>query len=116
MIVNIKNFKVYKKIGVYDWEQEIDREIIINLKIETDYTKSLFSDDLKDAIDYHQITEIIKNLINKKSYKLIESMANDILSEIMKDVRIKNCQIEVDKVGAVENLDSFSVILSKVRL
>ena len=42
-------------------------------------------------------------------------MAQDVLNEVMKDDRIKNCQIEIDKVGAVENLDSFSITLSKER-
>lgn len=115
MIIKIKNLKLKTIIGIYDFEQSIDREIIINAKIKTNHTKSLESDDIKDAIDYDQITNKIKNIVKNNRYKLIEKLTQAIMDEIMQDTRITECKLEIDKVGAVEDLESFSITITQSR-
>ncbi len=113
MIIKIKNLKLHTKIGVFDWEKNVDREIIINAEMSTNSTKSLYSDDISDAIDYNQITSKIKNLVATNNFDLVEKMAQTIMDGILEDKRIKKCTLEIDKVGAVENLQSFAVIIEQ---
>lgn len=113
MIIKIKNLKLHTKIGVFDWEKTIDREMIINVEITTNLTKSLHSDDISDTIDYYQITSKIKNLVANNSFKLVERMAQTLMDGILEDKRINKCKLEIDKVGAVENLDSFAITIEQ---
>ena len=115
MIIKIKNFKFTSILGIYEWEEKIQREIIINAKIETDYDQARFTNNIKDTIDYHELITKIKNLLNSKKFKLIEEMVQQTLDLIMEDKRIKKCEVEIDKVGIVENVDSFSITLSQER-
>lgn len=115
MLIKIKNLRLKTILGVYDWEENIDREIIINAEIQTDLIDSLKSDDIADTIDYDSIIATIKNLITKKRFKLIEKMAAELINEIMQDQRIKRCKLEIDKVGVVEGVDSFSVTIEQER-
>ncbi len=115
MIIKIKNLKIKTIIGLYKWEDSIDREIIINVEIDTDFTKSLVSDDIVDAIDYDLIIVKIRNVIAKKRFKLVEKMAQEIIDSIMEDHRIKRCRLEIDKVGAVKDVESFSVTIEEFK-
>jgi dihydroneopterin aldolase len=115
MLIKIKNLKLKTVIGIHEWESAIDRQIIINIEIETDHEKSLSSDEISDAIDYDSIVSKIKDLISKNRYKLVEKMAQEIAELIMKDFRVKRCNLELDKVGAIEGLESFAVVIEKRR-
>jgi dihydroneopterin aldolase len=113
MIIKIKNLRLQTIIGVYDWEKTVNREIIINAELTTNYTKSKDSDDLADTIDYDLIILKLKNLVANKRFKLIEKMAQSAMDEILQDPRISKCKLEIDKVGVVENVDAFSVTLEQ---
>lgn len=115
MLIKIKNLRLKTILGIYAWEEKIDREIIINAEITTDQLNALKSDDITDTIDYDSIIARIKNLISKKRFKLIEKMAAELMNEIMQDHRIKKCKLEIDKVGVVEGVESFSVTIEQER-
>jgi len=109
MIIKIKNLRLKTIIGVYEWEQSIAREIIINIEIETDHRVSMQSDNIEDALDYDIIVAKIKKFIGANHFKLVERMVLKVIDLIMEDKRIKKCQLEIDKVGAIDDIDSFSV-------
>jgi dihydroneopterin aldolase len=115
MLIKIKNLKLSTNVGIHLWEKDFDREIIINVEIETDFIKSLESDNIEDAIDYDAITTKIKDLIANNKFQLIEKMAQEVMNKIMEDSRIKRSKLEIDKVGAVEFVESFSVTIEQFR-
>jgi FolB domain-containing protein len=115
MLIKIKNLKLHTNLGVYTWEKTFNREIIINAQIETDFNRSLESDEIADTIDYDIITAKIKNLVAQNRFKLIEKLAQQMMDEIMQDQRIKSCKLEIDKVGVVEAVESFSVTIEETR-
>ncbi len=115
MLIRIKNLRLQTIIGVYDWEKKSTREIIINAEIETKNTKSTITDKLSDAIDYAELTKKIKDLVIKSRYNLIEKLAGEIIKKIMEDRRIRRCKVEIDKMKAVEEVESFSVIIEKIK-
>jgi FolB domain-containing protein len=113
MIIKIKNLRLKTVIGIFDWESNVDREIIINVEISSNSLKGLHSDNISDAIDYDQLISKIKNLVASNRFKLVEKLAQTLMDEILTDKRISRCKLEIDKVGAVENVDSFSVIIEQ---
>ncbi len=115
MIIKIKNLRLQTILGVYEWEKTIDRDIIINAEITSDQLNSLESDNIEDTIDYDILISKIKTLITNNRFKLIESMAQSMINLIMEDKRISKCKLEIDKVGVVEGVDSFSVTIEQLR-
>ena len=110
MIIKIKNLRFKTFLGIHQWEKHIEREIIINAVIETDHNLAMQSDNIADTIDYDVIIAKIKNFIENNHCQLIEKMVGEIMNLIMEDQRIKSCQLEIDKMGVVANVDSFSVV------
>lgn len=115
MIIRIKNLRINTILGVYEWEKDISRTLLFNVEIETDHENAMKSDDLKDTIDYDQITNQIKDFIQNNRYKLIEKIASEVIDLIMKDSRIKRCTLEVDKLKVYDFVDSYSIIKTKSR-
>lgn len=113
MKIKIKNLKLKTRIGIYDWEKNVDRDIIINAKIDTHCDEALKTDNIDDAIDYDHLVKKIKNIVASNRYNLIEKMAADIMDDILTDKRIAKCSLEIDKVGAVADLESFSVTIKR---
>ncbi len=113
MIIKIKNLRLHTIIGVFEWEATIDREIIINAEITTNHLAALQSDELSDTINYDQIITKMKNTVANSRFKLVEKLAQTLMEEILQDQRIKKCKLEIDKVGVVENVDSFSITIEQ---
>jgi dihydroneopterin aldolase len=42
-------------------------------------------------------------------------MAKEMIDAVMEDSRISACELSVEKVGVVENVDSFAVTLTQKR-
>ena len=115
MILKIKNLKLETILGIHDWEQHVKRPIIINLEIEGNFEKSLTSDNIADTIDYDKISNEIKEIIENNKFQLIEKMTQQLLDKIMQDSRITRCKIEVDKVGAINFVESASITLEQIK-
>lgn len=115
MKIKIKDFKLKTNLGIYDWEKNFEREIIINLEIEINDSKSVISDNIADTVDYELIYNQIKQLISSKKYNLIEKMAQEILDLIMLDRRIHKCKIEIDKMNIFDEVRSCAVSLESKR-
>lgn len=99
-------------MGIYDWEQTIDRDIIINAEIRLKNDNILHSHDLSDSIDYEEIVNKIKSLAKSK-FALVEDFTNEVANIIISYDNVEKTTVEVDKVGAVEKLESFSILITK---
>ncbi len=111
MIIKIKNLRLKTIIGIYDFEQKIMRDIIINASLHIKNELSLTTDDINDTIDYDTIVEDITKIVTQNKFNLIEKLANEVLKSILKNKKIDFCQIEVDKVKARNDTDSFAICL-----
>ena len=115
MKIKIKDFKLKTNIGIYDWEKNFEREILINITIDIPNSKSLDTDQIQDTVDYEVIYNQIKNLVKTKKFNLIEKLAQEIVDLIMEDLRIKAISIEIDKINIFEDVKSCAVYLEKIR-
>ncbi len=113
MIIKIKNLRLKTIIGIHKWEENFEREIIINIKITSNKKLALISDKIEDAIDYDIISTQVKNFVAQNQFKLIEKLAQGLIDLILSDKRITKCKIEIDKVGAVEFADSASITIEQ---
>ncbi len=115
MIIKIKNLRIDTFIGVYEWENDHQRALLFNVEIESDCEESLTSDNIKDTIDYDQITNQIRDYVACNRHNLIEKMVGQILDLIMQDQRIKRCVLEIDKLKVYDFVDSFSVTQTRIK-
>lgn len=110
MIFRVKNLRLATIIGVNDWERENEQEIIVNIEAEFDGEQGARSDDIRDTVNYRDITKQVIQLVDKSAYGLLEALASDIRALVMEDGRVKCVTVEVDKPHAVRFADSVSIV------
>jgi dihydroneopterin aldolase / 2-amino-4-hydroxy-6-hydroxymethyldihydropteridine diphosphokinase len=80
IIINGINTKTI--IGVYPHERGNPQDLIVNLKITLDDVCGI-SDDLEFTIDYDEVIQYVKDLVEKTNYKLLEKLSRYINQAIL---------------------------------
>ncbi|MFA6303474.1 MAG: dihydroneopterin aldolase [Legionella sp.] len=97
----IKSLNVSTQIGVYEWEQKIKQNLLIDITIPYDF--SACNDDLSQTIDYEALCRVVTTAVESQSFRLIETVANTLASLIQQEFKVKNLSISVSKPNAVAN-------------
>jgi FolB domain-containing protein len=111
-IIRIKDLQAETVVGVYDWEQNKKRPVVLNLALEIGGSNAGESDMLSDTIDYAMIERRVLLHLENASYQLIEKLAQDIAKLVLSlDTRIEKVTVEADKPGALKYAKSVSIML-----
>jgi len=105
----------YSFHGHFKEERIVGNKFIVDLTIETDMTLPSKSDNLKDAVNYQRVYEIVKQQMEMKSH-LLEHIAGRILDAIYTEVAgIKKATVKVSKMNPPMGgkIASVSVVLTK---
>lgn len=111
--VFIEGLKVDALIGVYDWEREILQPLELDIEMATDIRPAADNDDLSMTLDYFAISAAITELVEKSSFKLIESLAEAVSKLILEQFSVCWVRIKVSKPGAVANARNVAVQISR---
>lgn len=115
MKIRIKNLRLRTIIGTNNWERKVLQDVIINVKVNYDGSTAAKSDNIEDTINYKKLTKEIISLTENSQFRLLESLAQNILDLIMKDKRVQKAKVEIDKPQALRFADSVSVTSSAGR-
>ncbi|MBY0406367.1 MAG: dihydroneopterin aldolase [Rickettsiales bacterium] len=108
--LRIKDLHAATILGVYDWEKQAPRKVILNIEMDVAATDAAQTDDLKDAVDYAVVETRVLQLLDKNSWQLLEKLVVEVGNLILSlDSRITRVYVEVDKPGALRESRSVSV-------
>jgi dihydroneopterin aldolase len=97
--IKIENMEFYSFHGHFKEEQIVGNKFIVDLAIETDMMVPSESDNLKDAVDYQRVYQIIKLEMEKKSH-LLEHIAGRIIDAIYSEMKgIQKITVKVSKMN-----------------
>ena len=113
--IKIKNLRLRTIIGIYEWEKKTVQDVIINIEIDFDGKKAGKTDQIEDTVDYKKVTKEIIRIVESNSYNLVEKLASDVMNLIMEDHKVLQCQVEIDKPGALRFTDSVSIQINQSR-
>tara|TARA_Y200000002_G_C22367913_1_gene531842 strand:- start:44 stop:397 length:354 start_codon:yes stop_codon:yes gene_type:complete len=107
--VFIENLEIETIIGIFGWEREVKQIVRISLEMSFDISKAGKSDNIDDALDYKKIGKSIVNLVENSSFFLVEKMAEEIASLVLKNEQIEEIKLRVEKPGALRGSKSVGV-------
>jgi len=100
-IVFVEAYELEASIGVFEWEKKILQKLIFDLTLYCDFSMASQTDDIKYAIDYVAICNVINAVTLNKHYQLLESLAEDISKEILSTFPTTSLELKIAKPGAV---------------
>ena len=102
-------------IGVFDWEREQKRPLIVDVQCQTDTSQSARTDDVADALDYAKLTEAMGDFISRTEFKLLEALADATAKFILQNFPTKWVKLTVHKPGILDNVDDVAVTIERGR-
>jgi dihydroneopterin aldolase/D-erythro-7,8-dihydroneopterin triphosphate epimerase len=102
-------------IGLYPEERTNKQDVLINIAMETDLRAAGKSDALTDTVDYKAIKIAILDFVEKSGFNLIESLAEGIAAICLKDKRVQDVTVTIDKPGALRFARSVAVEITRSR-
>ena len=114
-LIQIENMEFYSFHGHFKEEQIVGNKFIVDLTIETDMKVPAESDNLRDAVDYQRVYQIIKIQMERKSH-LLENIAGRIIDAIYAEMKgIQKVTVKVSKMNPPMGgkIGSVSIVLSR---
>jgi len=108
-LLRITQLRVMARIGVYEWEQRIEQPLLL------DITSPLSRDNqaANDYLDYAKICQYTSDYLTSRAFSLIETVAEEIASELKSRFQLGFVRITVSKPLAIRNAGNISISIER---
>lgn len=89
-------------IGVFDYERMEKQNVIISISLFVDTKKAGETDNLKDTVSYQTIAKEVGDMVSKSKFQLLEKLAQEVANVCLKDKRVKQVKIHIEKPKAIK--------------
>ena len=101
--------------GVTEEEKKTPQVIKVDVIIYLDLKKAGHSDNLCDTVNYASVYEDIRDIVEKKSFNLLEALCANIAEKILNTYNINKIEVAVYKPNPpmLEPIDYFAVAITR---
>ncbi|MDB9784456.1 dihydroneopterin aldolase [Pelagibacteraceae bacterium] len=114
--VVISDLTLLMLVGIYDFEKIKKQEVKFNIIAEVNPLFFPIKNDVNSVVNYETIIKIVTKLAKSKHYELLETLAEDIFSEMFKNINILKIKIKLEKTQIIKNTSSVGIEITKKRL
>lgn len=111
----IKEARFLCNLGVSEKERKEKQDIVVDVELFLDIKKASKTDNIGYTINYSEVYDLIRNIIGKKEYKLIETIAEEISMEILKYFDVNKVVVKIQKPNALADKNVKYVTVEIVR-
>ena len=102
-------------IGIHDFEKKKEQQIKINIEIDINPLLKASEKDLESIINYENVINKIKSIARKKHYNLLETLAEDIFTNLFLAKNIIKIKLRIEKPEIIKNTSSVGIEITKKR-
>ena len=102
-------------IGIHSFERERKQQIKFNIEIDLNPSLKPDENDLNSIVNYESIINKIQSITQKKHYNLLETLAEDIFSNLFVCKNIIKIKLRIEKPEIIKNTSSVGVEIIKKR-
>ena len=100
-------------VGINPDERREKQDVCINIVLHSDLRAAGASDDITDTVNYKEIKQQIRELVEASSFLLVEALATGIARICLADGRVERAVVRVDKPGALRFARSVAVEIER---
>ena len=109
----LKNLRLKTRIGLFEWEKQIDQIININLEAGFDISKAAKTDDVSNSLDYKTISNRVKEYVKNNTHELIETMIENIAQMILEEFDVEYITLSISKPGAIRDSEDVGITITR---
>lgn len=104
--LNISALSVKTRIGLYAWEQHIEQRLLIDLSLPLNLQEE---DNINLYVDYDRLCQTITRYLELNTFKLIETVAQELMKLILREFHVSPLRLTVSKPHAIANAANVSI-------
>ncbi|MCS7187860.1 MAG: dihydroneopterin aldolase [Armatimonadota bacterium] len=94
----VSGLTILSKVGCLPVEQSVPQPIEVDIALEMDLREVGKTDDLKKGVDYRKVCDVVRQVLERNSFKLLESAAYTIAHNLLQQFpKVQRVRIEVRK-------------------
>ncbi|TYR78226.1 dihydroneopterin aldolase [Priestia megaterium] len=116
--IYVNNMRFYGYHGVFKEENKLGQRFNVDLVVELDLEQAGQTDDLTYTVSYADLYSTCQEIVEKRTFKLVETVAETIASELLKNYGlIQTCTVKIYKPDPPINgyYDSVAVEIKRSR-
>jgi|TARA_B110000495_G_C22722703_1_gene424451 dihydroneopterin aldolase len=102
-------------IGIHDFEKVKEQQIRFNIEIDINPLLKVAKDNLDSIVNYETVINKIKLITQKKHYNLLETLAEDIFSNLFMNKNVIKIKLKIEKPEIIKNTSSVGIQIIKKR-
>ena len=102
-------------IGIHNFEKEKEQQIKFNIEIDINPLLKAAENNLDSIVNYESVINTIKLITKKKHYNLLETLAEDIFSNLFLGKNIIKIKLRIEKPEIIKNTSSVGIEIIKKR-
>jgi dihydroneopterin aldolase len=83
--------------GVWDEEREVGQRFEVDVEFAGDVKAAAASDSIRDTIDLYKVYQAVENIVTRKSFKLVETLAETIAGTLLRRFPCRELRVRVRK-------------------
>jgi dihydroneopterin aldolase len=96
-IIRLEGLSVFGHHGARPYEKEAGQRLEVDLELEPDNTRAETSDRLADAVDYDALYRSVREVVEGKSYHLLETLAAQTAETILDRFPVQRVRVKISK-------------------
>jgi FolB domain-containing protein len=92
-IISIQGLEVMSHVGVPEEERAVAQRLLLDLRFAALAQSEKLHDDITQTVDYHRVSLRVVEISRARSYKLIETLADDLATALIAEFHL--CWIDV---------------------
>ena len=99
-LITLTGLRIFGRHGVFDFERENGQEFVIDVALRVDLVAAAASDDVRDTVHYGELADALAAVVAGEPVNLIETLAERLAAQTLRDRRVQWCRITVHKPQA----------------
>jgi 7,8-dihydroneopterin aldolase/epimerase/oxygenase len=112
-IVFIEDLRIETVIGIYDWERRVRQTLSLDIEMAFDNTLPAASDDIKDTLNYKDVSKRLIAYVSESSFGLVETLAERCAMIIREEFGVAWVRLKLSKPGAVRGAKAVGVCIER---
>lgn len=96
-IVRLEGLSVFGHHGARPYEKEAGQRLEVDLELEPTNERAEKSDKLADAVDYDALYRTVREVVEGRSYHLLEALAASTAEAILERFDVRRVRVRISK-------------------
>ena len=112
----LRDLRIDCIVGIHAHERQARQSVIMDIDLDYDFAAASASDAIGDAVDYDRVASGVAALAERRSFQLIETMAEETAQMLMAELpTVQRVRLEIRKPAAVPSASCSFVRVERTR-